>query len=389
VLVVSHLWPRPDFPHLGIFVVDQVKALSHWCRVAVAAPVDRTIRREEISLREFRRGLVRYRRRTRPHLLEAAGMRPLEVSYVARLPRGLFALNAARALAARLRRLDPHQFDVVHAHTVFPDGLACALWLKDTKVPLVVTAHGSDVHSMRPGMRRAMPRLLRRVNLLIPVSQALGVELCALGADPERVTVIPNGFSARLFDLQEPPPRDPRKIAYLGYLRGIKRVNLLIEALAHCPADVTLEVAGLGPDRPALEAQAAKLGLQDRVRFLGLLTRDRVPGFLAGAGIMALVSEREGWPTVIFESLACGTPVLATAVGGVPEALADSSLGRLIPRDITPSDLGREIQEALDTPWDYAAIRRHALNFSWEAISGKILQEYYRVMGLPVPGKLA
>jgi hypothetical protein len=81
VLVVSHLWPRPDFPHLGIFVADQVRALSRLCRVAVAAPVDRTIRREELSLKEIREGLLRYRRRTHPHFLSHAGIQPLALPF--------------------------------------------------------------------------------------------------------------------------------------------------------------------------------------------------------------------------------------------------------------------------------------------------------------------
>ncbi len=96
---------------------------------------------------------------------------------------------------------------------------------------------------------------------------------------------------------------------------------------------------------------------------------------------MSLVSEKEGWPTVIFESLACGTPVLATAVGGIPEALADPNLGTLIPAEIDPEKLSMQVQAALDRRWDHAAIRRNALNYAWPALASRIFELYQKLVG--------
>jgi glycosyltransferase involved in cell wall biosynthesis len=282
-------------------------------------------------------------------------------------------------LAAELRKLNPAHFDVVHAHTVFPDGLACALWLEGTRVPLVITAHGSDVHSMRPGVRAAMPLLLKRADRLIPVSRALGEKLVSLGADPDCVQIIPNGFTASLFNLAQPPPRDPHKIVFLGYLRDIKRVDLLLRAVAQCRPGIVLEVAGDGPERSRLQTLAGELGLRNRVTFLGTLTRDRVPAFLAGAALMCITSRMEGWPTILFEAMACGTPVLATAVGGIPEALEKPGLGRLVPADVSSEKLARHIETALAQSWDHHAIREHAMRFSWASIGEDLLRIYLRL----------
>ncbi len=375
---MSHLWPRADAPYLGIFIADQVAALSRRCDVTVAKPADLTLRREEMSLRELISGRKKYRGRTQPQLSAAAGIKPEVFAYHGRLIRRIFARHTAQNLASVLGNIELEGFDLVHAHTLFPDGLACALWLQNREIPLVVTAHGSDVHSLSAGVRRSLGPLMQRANRFISVSQALADELIGLGAPPASLSVIPNGFSAELFHLPEFPPRNRKKIVFLGWLRKIKRVDLLIRALAWCDPKVTLDIGGEGVLRENLEALVAKLHMQNRVNFLGAIPREQIPHFMAGAALMCLMSEREGWPTVIFESLVCGTPVLAAAVGGIPEALNRPDLGVLVPRDISPKELAKQIQSALERPWDHQAIREYALRYSWEAISEKIVQVYHQ-----------
>jgi len=376
VLVVSHLWPRADFPHLGIFVADQVAELAKRCQVSVVAPVDLTHRSDEIGPKEILAGLPQYRARAQPAFIPVNEIKPQVVTFRAAPFRQALALATARNLAKALEPIDPAQFDLIHAHTLFPDGLACSLWLKNMSIPLVITAHGSDVHSMPPGVKKALGHLLDRADLMIAVSRSLSESLIRLGARPDIVHVLPNGFAADLFDLPSPPPRVRRKIVFLGRLGAVKRVDLLIRALTHLPPDIHLGIAGDGAERRSLESLVAALRLNQRVRFYGVISRQDIPPFLAGAALMCLISEKEGWPTVIFESLACGTPVLATSVGGIPEALADPGLGMLIPPDISPEKLAAQILTALDKRWDHVAIRRHALNYSWKAISARLFEVY-------------
>jgi teichuronic acid biosynthesis glycosyltransferase TuaC len=263
--------------------------------------------------------------------------------------------------------------------------LACALWLKERGTPLIITVHGSDVHSMPRGVRRVLPVVLRRADKIICVSRALQDKLITLGADPGRLQVLPNGFSADLFDPDRFEPRDSRKLAFLGRLGDIKRVDLLLRALARCPADIHLEIAGEGPERPALESLVDSLHLRHRVTFLGMLPRERIPGFLSSAALLCIVSLNEGWPTVIFESFACGTPILATEVGGLPEALEPPGLGALVQRGVSPDRLASAIEEALAKPWDGQAIRQHALKYSWSEITTGLVGIYQQLMSASSP----
>lgn len=378
VLIVSHLWPRSDFPHLGIFVADQVAELAKSCHVSVVAPVDRTIRWEEISLRELLGGFERYRARSSPEFLQVSAIRPDVVSFRAGVFRQKFALSAAERLSRALDRVTLEGTDVVHAHTIFPDGLACALWLQDRKIPLLVTAHGSDVHSMAGGVKRSLGYLLKRADWLLPVSQSLGDQLIELGAQPVRIQVMPNGFPSGLFENLDDSHRDTRRLVYLGRLGSVKRVDLLIRALVYCDSGIALEIAGDGPERGRLESLAGSLHLQNRVRFLGNISRPEIPRFLSGAALMCLASEKEGWPTVIYEALACGTPVLATEVGGIPEALSSPELGTLVSVNVSPKELAAQITTSLQRTWNRQFIRQHALEYSWESLSAELVALYHR-----------
>jgi glycosyltransferase involved in cell wall biosynthesis len=377
-LIISHLWPRADIPHLGIFVADQVAELAKHDAVCVMAPVDLTHRTEEIGLREILAGLPKYRARSRPNLLPAGSITPQIIPFRAAPFRQALALASAQNLAAALKRIDLSGFDLVHAHTLFPDGLAAALWLQDKSLPLVVTAHGSDAHSMPAGVKKALPVLLARANGLIAVSQALADILTALGANPTKISVLPNGFAADQFALLHLPDRNSQKIVFLGRLGAVKRADLLIRAMRHIPDRIKLEIAGDGAEKAKLEELVSERGLGRRVTFLGQISRTQVPEFLAGAALLCIVSRMEGWPTVIFESLACGTPILATAVGGIPEALADDRLGVLVSSQISPAQLAEQIQTALEKRWDHTFIRESVQQYSWQAIVSRLRDLYAR-----------
>ncbi len=381
ILVVSHLWPRRDWSNFGAFVSEQTAALAQRCDVSVAVPVDRTARRGEINLGQLLSGFKRYRYRTRPDLILVNELEPVEIAFHSGIMDQAKVPKAVDSLSRALDENFDESFDVVHAHTLFPDGMACARWLDKSDTPLVVTAHGSDVHSIPEGVRRGLASVINRADAVIPVSGFLRGELTKLGFEEDRLRVIPNGFPGHLFAGVEDSYRDTEKIVFLGNLRDVKRVDLLIRAIPYLPRAVHLEIAGEGPSRVRLERLVAELRLEDRVSFHGIIARRDVPRFLAGAALMCLVSSKEGWPTVIYEALVCGTPVLATSVGGVPEALADPGLGVLIPDTTDPEALAGEIRDALAREWDRQHIMQTAQQFSWDELSKKIMTLYQGLMG--------
>jgi glycosyltransferase involved in cell wall biosynthesis len=153
--------------------------------------------------------------------------------------------------------------------------------------------------------------------------------------DPGHVSVLPNPAPSApqlpgRDELRRELRLDGRVLAFAGRLGPQKALGVALEAIAAVP-DVTLVVAGDGPERAALEGQAIQLGLEGRSRFLGSLSRDDVLRLFRAADGSVLSSAWENFPHTVVEALAVGCPVIATAVGGVPEVVRDGENGLLVP----------------------------------------------------------
>jgi glycosyltransferase involved in cell wall biosynthesis len=154
------------------------------------------------------------------------------------------------------------------------------------------------------------------------------------GIDAERVQVIPNGVPDTRLDRTA---HDGFTIGTVGRLSTEKGADVLLRAfaeLAKTRTDLRLILVGDGPARPEVEGEIAALGLRDRVELLG--TRSDVPELLAGFDLFVLPSRREGLPLAILEAMAAGLPIVASKVGGIPEAISHGDQGLLVP----PEDVG-------------------------------------------------
>jgi glycosyltransferase involved in cell wall biosynthesis len=202
-------------------------------------------------------------------------------------------------------------------------------------------------------LRTTRGRALRRASHVLPPSEYLRRVALGWGLEPTRVSVLPN-TAPRIPTL---PPRAELRaelglegdaLAFAGRLGIQKSLGVAVEALAEAP-DVTLAVAGDGPERERLERRARELGLDGRVRFLGGLSRDGVLRLFRAADAALLSSSWENFPHTIVEALAVGSPVIATAVGGVPEVVHDGENGLLVePGD--PQALGAAISRFFADP---------------------------------------
>ncbi len=184
-------------------------------------------------------------------------------------------------------------------------------------------------------LRRTRNTALRRARHVLCPSAYLREIAVGWGLDPARVSVLPNPAP----ELPSLPSRDELRVelrlngptlAFAGRLGPQKSLEVALEAVAAVP-DVTLVVAGDGPDREALERRAHELGLDGRARFLGNVSRDGVLRLFRAADATLLSSSWENLPHTVLEALAVGSPVIATAVGGVPEVVHDGENGLLVP----------------------------------------------------------
>ena len=279
--------------------------------------------------------------------------------------------------------------DLIDAHYFYPDGVA-AVWLgREFNLPVVITARGTDI-SLIPNYAYPCKLILEAADLadgLITVCQALKDGLVELGVSADRITVLRNGVDLDLF---QPRDRDALRqkmqlngftIASVGHLIERKGHHRVIEALASLP-DVTLLIAGDGPERSALQALSARLGVLDRVRFLGVLDQSSLCDVYNSADALVLASSREGWANVLLEAMSCGTPVIASAVWGTPEVVSGPAAGRLMPSlDVQGVIAGLvSLRESLP---DRKATRHYAEGFDWQSTTNGQLKLFRNILGQP------
>jgi glycosyltransferase involved in cell wall biosynthesis len=289
-------------------------------------------------------------------------------------------LPVVRALHARER------FDAIDAHYLYPDGVA-AVWLgQRLGLPVVVTARGTDV-TLIP--RYAVPRRLiqgaiRGSAALISVSAALKDALIALGAPPDKVTVLRNGVDTTLF--RPPDDRDAARRALgltgptlisVGLLIERKGQHHVIEAMRALPGFALL-IVGEGPEQARLAGMIAQYGLSDRVRLLGPRPHAELPALYGAADALVLASSREGWANVLLESMACGTPVVASNIPGNPEVVREPAAGVVVAAN-TPDGIAAAVRGMFAALPARAATRAYAAQFGWEDTTAGQIAIFRRV----------
>jgi glycosyltransferase involved in cell wall biosynthesis len=297
--------------------------------------------------------------------------------------------RAVRPLVERVRR--ERGVDLIDAHYFYPDGVAAAMLGRRLDVPTVITARGSDVNLIAQYRlpRRMIRWAARQAAAVVAVSQALKDKLVALGVEHERIHVLRNGVDLGLFHAGDRDSlraqlelRRPTLLS-VGNLLAFKGHGLVIEALSFLP-ECELVIAGEGPDRAAFEALARQCGVAGRVRFVGSLDQQDLRRYYCAADALVLASSREGWPNVLLEAMACGTPVIATAVGGVPEIVTSTDAGAVV-KERSAAALARAVRELSAQPRERAATRRFAEQFGWDATSKGQLQLFRQVLAANSP----
>jgi teichuronic acid biosynthesis glycosyltransferase TuaC len=386
LLTFSTLFPNAEQPNHGIFVENRLRHLlaSGEASSEVLAPVPFFPSRAAVFGQWGR--LARVPRHEVRHGIEIHHPR---YPVVPRVGMSLAPMLLYRAMAPFLHRLlaGGARIDAIDAHYLYPDGVA-AVWLgRRFGIPVVATARGTDV-SLIPRYR--IPRQLIRGAIagaaaLIAVSAALKAALVELGAPPEKVTVLRNGVDTRVFR----PPADraaartglglnrPTLIS-VGHLIERKGHHLVIEALRALP-EWDLIVVGEGPERARLAEMVRTLGLGDRVRLLGARPHAELPALYGAADALVLASSREGWANVLLESMACGTPVVATDIWGNPEVVQDRAAGVIVERSAAAIAEGVR-RLAAEAP-DRSATRAYAEQFSWDDTTAGQLAVFRQVIG--------
>ena len=382
VLVITRLFPNAVEPLSAPFNRQQFAALGRRCHVEIMAtipwfPGSRMLRRisgaasPSVDLRDV----------PPRDVVDGLAVAHPRVLYVPRIGAGLSAALEAGCLLRDVmaRRRD---VDVILGSWAYPDGAAAVALSMAIGVPAVIKVHGSDLNVLssmrgpRANLALAMPRAAR----IVAVSRALAEKVSSFGVEPGRIAVIPNGVDASLFHVRDARlarralgwPAGGRIVLYCGRVERAKGVLELIEAfkavLREQP-DLSLVILGDGSARAEAEARARPI--EDSVRFLGARSLAEVPMWMAASSLVTLPSHNEGSPNVVREALACGRPVVATSVGGIPELVHSPNFGELVPpRD--PGALARALLRVVGRSSDAEAIAA-SCGGSWDDSAAALL----------------
>jgi glycosyltransferase involved in cell wall biosynthesis len=383
IVTFSSLFPNPVQPGLGLFVAERLRHLlaSGAVEARIVAPVPwfPSTQPRFGKYAEFAKVPAQSTWEGLPVLHPKHAVIPGPGWY---LTPWWMAWSAAAALH-RLRA-GGYDFDLLDAHYYYPDGVAAALLGKWFERPVIITARGTDVNLIpRYALaRRMVLRAAQRAAQSIAVSAALKAAMVASGVAEPSITVLRNGVDLARFRaldrtaLRRQLSLDGPTLLSAGNLIELKGHHLIIDALGALP-EWHLVIAGKGPLEAELGRQVAERGLTERVRFTGPLSQQHLIEYYNAADALVLASSREGMPNVVLEAMACGLPVVATAVGGTPEIL-DTRVGRLIERSV-PAIVAAVQSLAADPP-ERTRVRRHAEQFDWDTTTRGQLELFGRAV---------
>lgn len=282
--------------------------------------------------------------------------------------------------------LGRRHWDVVHVHHLAHQTLVQPLLRAGSR--LVFTRHGT---MQLPAERRIVLDLMyRRADAVVVLSQAER-RLLDQRVPRDRIACIPNGVDEARWPYVErrpPVPGQPWRLLFVGQLSPIKNVDVLIRAVAGLGADVPIQldlIFHIDHQEPELRQLTADLGIEDRVRFVGRVDHDKLPAFYARAHVLVLPSRSEALPSVITEAEFSGVPVIASAVGGVPEQL--DGCGVLV----APGDVGELTLAIADVLGAYDEAARRTVpaaasarnRYTVDAMVDGHLALYRQVLGRP------
>lgn len=346
ILFISTIYPRGYAPTRGIFCLHTCRALAAAHEVRVISPRSwiEVLRRPSAGAGPADVGPTEY-----PLYWHPPGVLHSRSA-------GFMWVSTHRTVRRVIREFAP---DCVLSYWAHPDGEVAARAARLAGVPVGVIVGGSDVLLLpqSPARGRAVTRALRAADAVFAVSRDLRERTVQLGVDPAKVHVVYQGVDPRFTPGDRGAARDrlalPRNgnlLLWVGRMDPVKGLEVLIDACARLRDGgiaFSLALVGSGPTRPSVAAEVRRRGLGDRVRFVGMVPHDQLPDWYRAADLTVLSSHSEGIPNVLRESLACGTPYVATRVGGIAE-LSDDPAVRLVP-PADPTALANAIAASLAT----------------------------------------
>jgi len=384
ILTFSSLYPNAIQPTNGIFVENRLRHLldSGEVEVKVVAPVPWF----PITSSAFGK-YGNYAKVPAYEIRHGIEIHHPKYPVIPKIGMSISPLLMANAVSKSIQNIldQGFDFDLIDAHYFYPDGVAACILSKRFGKPFVVTARGTDINLI-PKYHIPKKWILwaaKKSHAMISVCQALKDEMVGIGIAKDKITPLRNGVDLDFF---KPDNREEiRKqlnitgmtLLSAGYLIERKGHHLIIEALSSFPG-VRLYIAGDGEMTTQLNKLAENRGVLDRVTFLGSLTPDSLRNYMVAADALVLASSREGMANVLLESIACGTPVIATPLWGTPEVVAAPEAG-VLTKDRSVQGIVEGVNRLFANYPNRELTRHYAEKFSWNETTHGQLEIFRRI----------
>lgn len=354
LLIITNLYPLPWEPNRATFNRQQFEAIADNYELTFLIPV--------AFIEWFK---------NRKHIVQTENLRYFPYFFTPKAGRRFYAIFMFISMLIHsgfwLKKNKPQK---ILASWAFPDAVA-AHWLSRLfSCKFFFKVHGSDIdiQCLNKARAKQVVAMSRYATGILSVSQALANKMVALGIDKEKIRVIYNGVNHEKFSRPYSRPIENEYVLFIGNLKSDKGVIELLDGFANASAlqpSIQLVFVGDGPMMATLKDKAIQHNISDRVIFLGNINHDLVPQWLQHCKVLSLPSYHEGVPNVLLEAMACGVPVIATNVGGIPEVINETICGEIIPAKDTDA-LTVALQNVFEQTWETDNIKRHSSQFSWQ-----------------------
>lgn len=395
VLYITNLFPLKTNPTAGIFVIRRIEKLNS---LNIKCDFIPTVIFNDSGLVKFLKRQILKRQSTPNDLfLNTSTLNSSAKTIV--LQRGLFDLTLNKIYPKRLTRIfvnkilknvDISKYTLIHAHGMYkplPAGEIALFLSKEAGIPYILTLHGSDINIVMPKHRKRYIKILENANKTIFVSNALLKKAILLGYSGKNAVVIPNGYDEKIFYPRKKSDvrlelgfgnNDGPIVGYVGNLVHVKRADKLPEIfqkIADYIPNVRFIIVGDGKLKKEIEKRTRNLN----VKFVGFLTQELVAKYMNAMDVMILPSRNEGFGCVVLEAQACGTCVVGSSNGGIPEAIGFKEYVVEEGKDFEKR-FAERVVEVLKKGYNPSTLINRAKEYTWSEVVRKEVDIYSSVL---------
>jgi glycosyltransferase involved in cell wall biosynthesis len=285
--------------------------------------------------------------------------------------------------------------NILHIHFAFPEGYIGYIVKKKYNTNYILTVHGSDIHTIpfkNINYKKMVLKALNNAKIVIFVSKYLFKKAKEIGYKKNNYYIIPNGIDLDKFYIIK---RDiilkninfkSNKI-YIGYIgnllkvKGVDKLPGIFNKISQAINNICFVIIGNGFLKENIKNGLSSYNLLDKTIFTGGISNDLIPYYLNAFDVLLIPSRNEGFPSILLECLACGTPVIASNVGGIPEILINNMYGYLVNlNDNFIENFSEQTLKTINKNWNRERIRKGIENYDWQNVIKKEIEIYKEIL---------